>query len=370
MTATTTARHPTYPLPYPPARNGAVPDLREPPRVRSLPAARRGAVFMPAGWKPELEPGLRTRCRIPFEITGADDGPLLVVMGGISASRHVCANGVDATEGWWRKIVGPGLAIDPGHWRILGIDFLGAPGTIEAGDEDAARKRFHITPGDQADAVAAVLDHLGEEAVHRAVGASYGGSAALALGIRHPQRTGGIVLVAAAHRPHPHATGVRTVQRAIVEFGRDHGREADGVALARALAFTTYKTAAGMDARFPFPADLSTGNPIHAVDGYLWKRGREFARRFDARTYLTLSASIDLCDLRPEELTVPCWSIAWREDGLVPPWLVDEMHCRIRARAHLRILRSDAGHDAFLLAAPEYHSALRESLGVSAGREV
>ena len=358
-----------YPLPYPPARNGNVPDLRERPRTRSLPAARRGTVYMRPEWRPELEAGLKARFRIPFEVVGPKDAPLVVAMGGISASRHVCRNATDPSAGWWRRIVGPGLAMDPANWRILGIEFLGAPGTIEPGGDDASRACFHITPGDQADALAAVLDHLGEERVHRAVGASYGGNAALAFGIRHPERTGGVVLVAAAHRPHPQATGVRTVQRAIVEFGRDHGREADGVAMARALAFTTYKTATGLDARFPFAADLSTGHPIHAVDGYLWKRGREFAGRFDARSYLTLSASIDLCDLRPEELGVPCWSIAWREDVLVPPWLVDEMHCRVRTRAHLRILCSDAGHDAFLLAAPEYSAALRESLGIRAELE-
>ena len=364
-----TTRPQTYPLPYPPALNGNVPDLREAPRVQSLPPARRGTVYMRPGWQPELDPGLDARFRVPFELTGPEEAPLLVVMGGISASRHVCAGARDPSEGWWRRIVGPGLAIDVREWRVLGIDFLGAPGTIEPGAEDESRTRFHITPGDQADALVAVLDHLGEKKAHRVVGASYGGNAALALGIRYPGRTDGIVVVAAAHRPHPLATGVRTAQRAIVDFARGHGRDADGVAMARALAFTTYKTAAGLDARFPFEADVSSGTPVHAVDRYLWQRGREFARRFDARTYLTLCASIDLCDLRPEELTVPCWLIAWADDRSVPLWLVEEMHRRAGARSHLRVLESDAGHDAFLLAAPDYDTALRQSLGVPAGKE-
>ena len=136
-----------------------------------------------------------------------------------------------------------------------------------------------------------------------------------------------------------------------------------------ALAFTTYKTDAGLDARFPFEADLSSGKPVHPVDRYLWKRGRAFAGRFDARTYLTLCASIDLCDLRPEELTVPSWLIAWEEDRSVPLWLVEEMHRRTGARSRLRILHSDGGHDAFLLHAPEYQTALRESLELSVAQE-
>ena len=366
---TATARSGAYPLPYPPARNGNVPDLREPPLSRSLPPARRGTVHMPPAWKPELEPELHARFRIPFEVAGPEGAPLLVVMGGISADRHVSVNAEDRSEGWWRRIVGPGLAIDSREWRILGIDFIGARGGIELGSGDASRRQFRITPADQADAVVAVLDHLGERRAHRTIGASYGGNAALALGIRYPRRTEGVVLIAAAHRPHPLATGVRSVQRAIVNFARDHGREADGVAMARALAFTTYKTAEGLDARFPFAADLSGGKPVHPVDRYLWKRGRAFARRFDAETFLTLCASIDLCDLRPEELTVPSWLIAWEEDRSVPLWLVEETHRRAGARSRLRVLRSDGGHDAFLLHAPEYQAVLRESLGLSVGRE-
>lgn len=366
---TTTSPPQAFPLPYPPARNGNVPDLRQPPRSRVLPPARRGTVYMPPSWRPELEPELAARFRVPFEVAGPEDAPLLLAMGGISASRHVAANAEDRSEGWWRKIVGPGLAIDSRECRVLGIDFIGAPGTIEPVGSDASRTQFHITPADQADAVVAVLDHLGEQKVHRAVGASYGGNAALALGIRHPRRAEGIVVIAAAHRPHPLATGVRSVQRAILEFARDQGREADGVAIARALAFTTYKTDAGLDARFGFEADLSSGKPVHPVDRYLWKRGRAFAGRFDARTYLTLCASIDLCDLRPEELTVPSWLIAWEEDRSVPLWLVEEMHRRSGARSRLRILHSDGGHDAFLLHAPEYQATLRESLGLSVGQE-
>ena len=324
---------------------------------------------MRPGWKPELEPELAARYRVPFEVAGPDDAPLLVTMGGISANRHVAANAEDRSEGWWREIVGPGRAIDSRGWRVLGIDFIGAPGTIEPVGGDASRTQFLITPGDQADAVVAVLDHLGEQKVHRAVGASYGGNAALALGIRYPARAEGVVVIAAAHRPHPLGTGVRSVQRAILEFARDQGREADGVAIARALAFTTYKTDAGLDARFPFEADLSSGKPVYPIDRYLWKRGRAFAGRFDARTYLTLCASIDLCDLRPEELNVPSWLIAWEEDRSVPLWLVEEMHRRTGARSRLRILHSDGGHDAFLLHAPEYQAVLRESLGLSLGQE-
>lgn len=333
-------------------------------RRSSLPPGQRGVVRMPPGWRPSLAPGPDARYRIPFELAGAEDAPLLVVLGGISANRHVCANDADPSPGWWRSLVGPGLAIDPREWRVLGLDFLGTPNTVEsARPADAApRDGLHLTPDDQAAAIEAVLDHLGVDRVHRAVGASYGGMVALALGIRHPARVNGLVLVAAAHRPHPQATGARSVQRGILEAGLRYGFEAESIALARALAFTTYKTAAGLEARFDYGSGWSRGKPVHPIDRFLRERGQAFAERFDAASYLTLSASIDLCDLRPEAATVPAHVIAWAEDTLVPPWLVQEMRERLGGPSELRILHSVAGHDAFLLGAPDYEAALRRAL--------
>ena len=210
--------------------------------------------------------------------------------------------------------------------------------------------------------MAVALRHLGVERAHRMLGASYGGMVALAMGVRHPARLGGVVLIGAAHRGHPQAIGIHAVQRWIVEFALRHGRGSEGVALARALAFTTYKSAAGLDARFPHDWEWEDGAPVYAVGRYLEERGREFADRFPAETFLTLSASVDLCDLRPEELGVPAWLIGWEEDTLVPPWLLRETANRIGAPSHLRILSSDAGHDAFLLHAPDYEEALRASI--------
>ena len=140
--------------------------------------------------------------------------------------------------------------------------------------------------------MAVALRHLGVERAHRMLGASYGGMVALAMGIRHPARVDGVVLIGAAHRSHPQAIGIHAVQRWIVEFALRHGRGSEGVALARALAFTTYKSAEGLDARFPHDWEWEDGAPVYAVGRYLEKQGREFADRFEAETYLTLSASV------------------------------------------------------------------------------
>ena len=367
---TTTSPPQAYPLPYPPARTGNVPDHREPPRARALPPARRRDRIHAS----LLAAGARTGVASPIPDSLRDHGT-----GGRAAAA---GHGWDFSEparvgqrrGPLRRMVAEdrrtGLAIDSREWRVLGIDFIGAPGTIEPLGRDDSRTQFHITPGDQADAVVAVLDHLGERRVHRAVGASYGGNAALALGIRYPRRTEGIVVIAAAHRPHPLGTGVRSVQRAILEFARDQGREADGVAIARALAFTTYKTDAGLDERFGFEADLSSGK-AGPSGGPLSVEARPGVRRAVRRENLPDAVRLDRSVRSPAR-------------GADRPFMADrlgggQVGAALAGRGDAPPDRGPVrasgcsipmgGHDAFLLHAPEYQAALRESLGSSVAQE-
>jgi len=337
-------------------------------RVRPLPTswlvpASRGETAMPDRWMPESlrangeEQATPVSFPVSYELAGFPGDPLVVVMGGISANRHACANQADPGPGWWRDLAGPDKAIDPRGCRILGVDFLAGPEPDTDSPAESARK-FKVTPGDQADAVAAVLDHLGEGAIHRFVGASYGGMVALEFAVRYPPRVGGVVAVAAAHRPHPLGAGIRAVQRAVVDLAAAGDREADGVALARALAFTTYKTSAGLDSRF---------SPEN-IESYLMGKGREFADRTSGRAFNTLTRSIDLGAIRPEDVSVPVSVIAWKEDLNVPLWLVEELVSRLPSVESVNILSSDAGHDAFLLGSGAYSAALQAAVGLGAPR--
>src|SRR3546814_5668187 len=92
-------------------------------------------------------------------------------------------------------LVGAGRALYPARHRILAFDYVGADGTLVA----------LIDPGDQADAVAGLLDALDIDALHAFVGYSYGALVGLQLAARHPGRVHRLVAVSGAHRPHPYA---------------------------------------------------------------------------------------------------------------------------------------------------------------------
>lgn len=287
-----------------------------------------------------------------------------VVLGGISAGRHLSPAAFDPSPGWWPGLVGSGGVLDPARRPLIGVDYLGGAG----------RPRHPLRPvttRDQARALAAVLDHLGTGAVSL-VGASYGGMVALAFAQLFPARVDRLVVVCAAHRTHPMATAVRSVQRAAVSLGADAGDPARGLALARALAMTTYRSAREFEERFS-PLAISAaatgarpfaGPARFPVEDYLEARGAAFAHSFDPERFVALSESIDLHRTRPADLPAHALLISFDSDVLVPPWLMEELAARGgRPPARHVTIRSPYGHDAFLKEAEAVSGCLRAELG-------
>ncbi len=329
LAAASSCRSRLFPLPRAPraARPHAPPPARRGRHSVTLPFDHLGARSVSVRW----------------EVQGLLSAPATVVLGGISAGRHAAPTPNDPTPGWWPGIVGAGLALDPARRPLVGIDYLGG--------SSKDRILRPVTSHDQARAVAAVLDRLGLASA-TLVGASYGGMVALAFAELFPERTDRLVVLCAAHRTHPMATAVRSVQRSAATLGASLDRPADGLALARALAMTTYRSPREFESRFASEA-TSPGAPGAAparfpVEDYLDARGADFVQRFDVERFLALSESIDLHRTRPDSLPPKTLLVSFDSDALVPPWLVEELAARSgRSPRHL-ILPSLFGHDAFL----------------------
>jgi len=214
-----------------------------------------------------------------------------------------------------------------------------------------------VNAEDQARAIACLLDHLGIGKLRAFVGSSYGGQVALAFAADHGERLERAVVIAAAHRSHPLARAWRHVQRGILDLGSTPGREAEAVALARALAMTTYRTPEELEERF--------GGDGEALESWLAERGREFAGRFDAASYRVLSQAIDLSRVEPERIDAPTTLVAFRGDRLVPIELVRELRARLAGPATLHEIDSRYGHDGFLKEVDALSTILRGALEVS-----
>jgi len=276
-----------------------------------------------------------------YELSGPAGAPVVVALGGISATAHVVATPSDPTPGWWHPVVGDGAAVDTARYRVLGVEFLdGGRGA----DGCPART---ISTHQQADAIVGLLDRLGLDRAHAVIGASYGGMVALALGEQYARRVGRLVVISAAHEPHPMSTAIRAIQRQIVTLALEAGRGAEGLALARALAMTTYRSEREFAERFdstPLAGD-ATRFPVEA---YLEHCGVRFAATYRIERFLALSLSGDLHRVIPEAIRVPTTLVAAQGDRLVPESQLRALSRRIAAPCRLVRVRTRSGHDAFL----------------------
>lgn len=277
-----------------------------------------------------LESGQRlAAAEVVGRLHGPRKGPLVVVAGGISGGRF-------ATR-WWPWAVRAGGPVDLDRIRVLAFDLL--PGRDEPG--------VTITTRDQARLLALLLDAVGEPGIDAFIGASFGGCIGLAFAAAFPGRIGALAVISAAHRSHPAATAARGVQRRLLAFARDCGREAEGVALARELAMTGYRTAEEFGLRFASTPPATAGDPYPVCD-YLIARGVAYGGVTDAARWIALSDSLDRHAVDPRAILCPLTVIGFTSDRVVP--IGDSRELAARAPNLRRLVEAPSifGHDAFL----------------------
>lgn len=291
------------------------------------------------------------------ELIGSPGAPVVVVLGGVSASRHVTQTAANPKPGWWEAQVGPGRAIDTSVFRVLGVDYL------DGGRKPDGRPARVVTTHDQATALASVLDSLGIGSVRAVIGASYGGMVGLAFAERYPARVEELVLISAAHESHPMSTGLRALQRKVVELGLDHDAADAALAIARGIAMTTYRTGREFAERFENSPTFNGDTEVSfEVERYLLNRGADFAAKFRPEYFLALSLSSDLHRVDPAGVHTPTTIIAAEGDTLVPEEQTRDLAVRLGGPARFELVPTIYGHDAFLKEAAKFSRLLSSVL--------
>lgn len=273
---------------------------------------------------------------IRASLCGREGGPLVVVLGGISANRFVACN-EKGEPGWWASLVTAGGGIDLDTFAVLGIDFA----ADEQGEAAPA-------PADQASIICAMLDMLGIEKAHSIVGASYGGMVALAFAERFPDRVDRIAAISAGACPHPFATGLRELQRRVVDLGLRSGNADEALSIARGLAMLSYRTPQEFEQRFAPGLREGDCRGSSASGDYLRARGDCFRSVMSPERFLSLSASIDRHVVDPARIATPTLVIGAQSDQLVPPEQLRALHAGLAGPSQLHLLPCLYGHDMFL----------------------
>jgi homoserine O-acetyltransferase/O-succinyltransferase len=336
-----------------------------------------------------LQP-VRLRYALYGELSAARDNAILVCHA-LSGSARV--------GDWWPQLLGAGQPFDTSRYCVIGINVLGScygstgPGceNPQTPGEPFGAAFPLVTISDWVNSQARVLDHLGIERLHAVAGGSIGGMQALQWAVDFPERVERAVSIGAA----PLSTmglALNHLQRQAIrnDPAWSAGRYAPdkqpvaGLALARAIAMCTYKSAELFTERFARRPDRSGEDPYHLLDGrfdiagYLDYQGLIFTRRFDANSYLVISKAMDTFELsrgyESEQAALRRIRAHLLMVGITSDWLFPAADVRAlagRAReagasVSYAELESTHGHDGFLadteLLAPAIRNCLEESV--------
>ncbi|HVK30386.1 MAG TPA: homoserine O-acetyltransferase [Nocardioides sp.] len=291
--------------------------------------------------------------------------------------------------GWWDNLIGPGKALDTQRFFVVCANLLGGcSGTTGPQSVDPATGRAYgpdFPALDVADFVTAhrgLLDHLGIDRLHAAVGGSLGGMQVLEWVLQEPDRIDRAVLVAASSRLTPENIAFSSVARAAILEDPDFhaGRYAEhgvaprhGLKIARMLAHITYVSGGSLEAKFGHRrATAGSRKRLDAdfeVEAYLQHQGESFLQRFDALSYLHLTRPMDYFDpfgshpdvVPSTRLRLLSFDSDWRFPTAHSLRIRDELAARGAVVDHTEIA-SPWGHDSFLLEPPGYHDLVRSFL--------
>jgi homoserine O-acetyltransferase/O-succinyltransferase len=282
---------------------------------------------------------------------------------------------------WWPRLFSDGGLFHGRGDCIIGINMLGScygstgPASIDPLTGRAYGPNFPlVTVRDIVTLQARVLEKLNIRRLKLVMGASIGGMQALQLAIEFPQLVERVISIGAAPLG-AMGLGLNHLQRKMIQldpawqggFYSPGLQPREGLALARALAVCTYKSAELFEQRFARKPDRSGGNPWASaherglgltgerfdVAGYLDYQGERFVERFDANSYLAITRTMDTFDPTPgfSRIRAEVLLVGISSDWLFPTAEIAAMANRMEEegiRCLYRELVSSHGHDAFL----------------------
>ncbi len=279
---------------------------------------------------------------------------------------------------WWPELF-PGV-FDTSRYCVIGTNLIGScygstgPGSVNPETGVAYGPDFPLVSiRDMVRAQAHVIDHLGIERLHTVVGASIGGMQVLQWAVDFPNRVERAIVIGATPLS-AMGLALNHLQRSAIQLDpayRDGRYEPSqgpraGLALARAIAMLSYKSAELFEERYGRRPNRNGEDPYQSytdrfdVAGYLDHQGEKFNARFDANSYIVLSKAMDTFDLARgyesehdalRRIRARMLLVGISSDWLFPPADVRDLAQRIRSAGHAcdyAELKSSHGHDGFL----------------------
>jgi homoserine O-acetyltransferase len=332
-----------------------------------------------------------------------DKSNAILVCHALTGDQHAAStHPVTGKPGWWNRVIGPGLPLDPDRYFIICSNVIGGcmgstgPASINPATDQPYGLAFPvITIADMVRAQAMLIEALGVDSLFAVVGGSMGGMQVLQWAADYPEKLFSAVCIGAAPRHSAQNIAFHEVGRQAImadpdwragEYLLDSVRPEKGLAVARMAAHITYLSEAALQRKFGRELQrdgLSWGfDADFQVESYLRHQGTSFVDRFDANSYLYITRALDYFDLAAghggllAQAFVRARHVRFCVLSFSSDWLYSTAESRtiVRAlnaagcRASFAEIETDKGHDAFFLDEPQLDLTLRGFFASAAQR--
>ena len=266
---------------------------------------------------------------------------------------HALSGNSDVLD-WWGGLFGPGCLYDPEEYFIICANIIGSP----YGSSKPESLDFPLfTVRDLVKAHLLLAESLSIKRIHKAIGASCGGSQAIEFAYSFEGKIENLILIACCARESAWSIAIHEAQRLALKadptFGSKNGGKA-GLKAARGIAMLTYRTA---DAFIETQTDVEDKMDHFRASSYIAYQGEKFVRRFDALSYYYLSKCLDTHNIGRDrggevqalkKIKIPTLVIGIESDQLIPPSFQQFLAKHI-PNASFAEIESKYGHDGFLV---------------------
>ena len=315
---------------------------------------------------------------IEYSIYGHLARPVIVVLGGITADRHVLGTKEHYVEkpasnekksqysGWWGQLAGANNALSTDEHCIVSFNYISR---VKLKSSAGNSLEYNLTPLDQAIVLKHLLDALGVSKRIKIIGSSYGGMVGLSFAEQFNDSIEQLTCISASDRSTHTARAIRAIQKGIFELADNSLQKHQALSLARQLSVLFYRTDDVFDTQFIDPAIQSPLGKVINFDqtiySYLNHQGQKFANKTSIGNYEALLDSIDAHSVNPENIQRACNFIAVPNDRLVSYESMRRLAQNVKGKSEFYRLESIYGHDAFLKEFEQLNKLLKKILGES-----
>ena len=310
----------------------------------------------------------------------------------LSGNHHVAGyHKGDDKPGWWDNMIGSGKPINTNKLFVVCVNNIGgchgSTGPTSINTETGTNYGFDfpiVTVQDWVNSQKVLMDKLGINKWQFVVGGSLGGMQAFQWALDYPDYIDNAIIIAAAPKLTAQNIAFNEVARQAImkdpdwcggNYLKEDKMPRRGLALARMLGHITYLSDKSMAEKFGrdlkqekigFNFDVE-----FQIESYLRYQGEKFVNSFDANTYLLMTKALDYYDPVSDSEFIEKISstmtrfllISFTSDWRFPPSRSEEIVKTLisyNKSVSYACVKSDGGHDAFLMKNDNYFDVMRK----------